>query len=63
MAGEVAGVCCRWERGEVYCTAEQAPKVIASEKFGIAAQVIGRVEAKEGKAEVVVKSEHGEFTY
>jgi len=51
-------------RLEVYCTAEQAPKVIAaSEKFGIAAQVIGRVEAKEGKPEVVVKSEHGEFTY
>ena len=50
-------------RLEVYCTAEQAPKVIAaSEKFGIAAQVIGRVEAKEGKPEVVVKSEHGEFT-
>ena len=51
-------------RLEVYCTAEQAPKVIAaSEKFGIAAQIIGRVEAKEGKPEVVVKSEHGEFTY
>jgi len=34
-----------------------------SQKFGIHAQVVGRVEAKEGKAEVVVRSEHGEFTY
>ena len=51
-------------RLEVYLPAEYASKVIeASEKFGIAAQIIGRVEAKGGKCEVVVKSEHGEFTY
>jgi phosphoribosylformylglycinamidine cyclo-ligase len=34
-----------------------------SAKFGIHAQVVGRVEAKEGKPEVIVKSEHGEFAY
>jgi phosphoribosylformylglycinamidine cyclo-ligase len=51
-------------RLEVYVPEEYAQKVIeASEKFGIAAQIVGRVEAKEGKPEVVVKSEHGEFTY
>jgi phosphoribosylformylglycinamidine cyclo-ligase len=35
----------------------------ASESFGIAAQIVGRVEAKEGKPEVVIRSEHGEFIY
>ena len=51
-------------RLEVYCTAEHAQKVImASEKFGIAARIIGRVEAKDGKPEVVVTSEHGTFSY
>ena len=51
-------------RLELYVPPEHAQQVIdVSAKFGIAAQVIGRVEAKEGKPEVVVKSEHGEFTY
>ncbi len=46
------------------CFAWQAPNVIeASTKFGIGAQIIGRVEAKEGTAEVVVSSEYGTFTY
>ena len=51
-------------RLEVYVTPEQAQAVIAtSQKFGIHAQIVGRVEAKEGKAEVLVQSEHGEFRY
>ena len=51
-------------RLEVYVTPEQAEAVIAtSQKFGIHAQVVGRVEAKEGKAEVLIQSEHGEFRY
>ena len=51
-------------RLEFYVPAERAQALIdVSAKFGIHAQVVGRVEAKEGKPEVVVKSEHGEFTY
>jgi phosphoribosylformylglycinamidine cyclo-ligase len=51
-------------RMEVYCDAADAGKVIeASESFGIPAQIVGRVEAVEGKSKVTVKSEHGEFTY
>ena len=51
-------------RLEFYVPAERAQAIIdISTKFGIAAQVVGRVEAKEGKPEVVIKSEHGEFTY
>jgi phosphoribosylformylglycinamidine cyclo-ligase len=51
-------------RMEVYCAEADAAKVIAaSEHFGIHAQVVGRVEACEGKSKVTVKSEYGEFTY
>jgi len=51
-------------RLEVYVPPEHAQAVIsASEKFGIHAQIVGRVEAKEGKAEVLIQSEHGEFRY
>jgi phosphoribosylformylglycinamidine cyclo-ligase len=51
-------------RLEFYVPADQAQAIIdVSAKFGIHAQVVGRVEAKEGKPEVIVKSEHGEFTY
>ena len=51
-------------RLEVYVTPAQAEAVIAaSQKFGIHAQIVGRVEAKEGKAEVLIQSEHGEFRY
>ena len=38
----------------------------ASEKFGIAAQIVGKVESKGdggGKPEVVIRSEYGEFRY
>ena len=51
-------------RLEFYVPPERAQQIIAiSERFGIHAQVVGRVEAKDGKPEVVIKSEHGEFTY
>ena len=51
-------------RLEVYVPPAQAEAVIAaSQKFGIHAQIVGRVEAKEGKAEVLIQSEHGEFRY
>jgi phosphoribosylformylglycinamidine cyclo-ligase len=49
---------------EVYCSPENAEKVIeVSKSFNIDAQVVGRVEAIEGKSKVTVKSEYGEFTY
>ena len=51
-------------RMEVYCDAATAEEVIrVSESFNVKAQVVGRVEACEGKSKVTVKSEHGEFTY
>ncbi len=50
-------------RMEVYVPQEVAQEIIAiSESFGIEAQVIGRVEAHEGK-QVTVRSEVGEFIY
>ena len=50
-------------RLEVYVKPEQAQQVIdVAQSFGIAAQAIGHVEAAD-KNEVIVKSEHGEFTY
>ena len=50
-------------RLEVYVKPEHAQQVIdVAQSFGIAAQVIGHVEAAD-KNEVMVKSEHGEFTY
>ena len=42
-------------------TAEEVIRV--SESFNVKAQVVGRVEACEGKSKVTVKSEYGEFTY
>ena len=51
-------------RLEFYVPPERAQAIIdVSMGFGIRAQIVGRVEAKEGKAEVVIKSAHGEFTY
>lgn len=51
-------------RLEVYtdeATAQEIIKVSAS--FDIAAQIIGRVEVKDGKAEVTVNGPHGTYTY
>ena len=51
-------------RLEVYVRAEDAEAVIAvSKSFDIHAQVVGRVEAVQGRSKVTVKSEYGEFTY
>lgn len=50
-------------RMEVYVSEELAPEIIRiSEQFGIAAQVVGRVEAADHKR-VTISSQHGEFTY
>jgi len=50
-------------RMEVYVSEELAPEIIRiAEGFGIAAQVIGRVEAAAEK-KVTITSQHGEFTY
>lgn len=50
-------------RMEVYVSEELAPEIIRiSEGFGIAAQVLGRVEAAAEK-QVTISSQHGEFTY
>jgi phosphoribosylformylglycinamidine cyclo-ligase len=50
-------------RMEVYVPADLAPEIIAiSNSFGVDAQVVGRVEAMEGKR-VTVRSEMGEFVY
>lgn len=50
-------------RMELYVAQQDADAIIAIAKsFGIDAQIMGHVEATE-KAEVVVKSEHGTFTY
>lgn len=50
-------------RMEVYVPADLAPEIIAiSKSFGVDAQVVGRVEAMEGKR-VTVRSEMGEFVY
>ena len=51
-------------RLEVYTDEATAQEIIkVSEAFGIAAQIIGRVEAKEGKAEVTVDGPHGTYSY
>lgn len=51
-------------RLEVYTDETTAQEIIkVSESFGIAAQIIGRVEAKDGKAEVTVNGSHGTHTY
>ena len=50
-------------RMEVYVSEELAPEIIRiSEQFGIAAQVVGRVETADNKR-VTIASQHGEFTY
>jgi phosphoribosylformylglycinamidine cyclo-ligase len=50
-------------RMEVYVPADLAPEIIAiSKSFGVDAQVVGRVEAMDGKR-VTVRSEIGEFVY
>lgn len=50
-------------RMEVYVSEELATEIIRiSEGFGIAAQVVGRVEAAAEK-QVTISSQHGEFTY
>ena len=52
-------------RMEFYLPAELAEEVISiSNKYGIAAQIIGRVEeSKCGEAEVLLTSKHGSFRY
>lgn len=51
-------------RMEVYIAPEHAEEVIAiSKSFGIDAQIVGRVEAKEGGKEVILKTENGEYQY
>lgn len=51
-------------RLEVYTDEATAQEIIkVSESFGIAAQIIGRVEVKDGKAEVTVNGPHGTYTY
>ncbi len=50
-------------RMEIYCAPELAVTVIQiSESFGVAAQVVGRVETAAHK-QVTVRSEYGEFVY
>ncbi len=50
-------------RMEVYVSEQHAPEIIRiAAQFGVAAQVVGRVEASPNK-KVTISSEHGEFTY
>ena len=50
-------------RMEVYVSEQLAPEIIRiAAQFGVAAQVVGRVEASPNK-KVTISSEHGEFTY
>ena len=50
-------------RMEVYVSEQLAPEIIRiAEQFGVAAQVVGRVEASANK-KVTISSEHGAFTY
>ena len=42
----------------------EAEEVIAiSKSFGIDAQIVGRIEESDGKKELIIRSEFGEFTY
>lgn len=51
-------------RMEVYLSEKHAAKVIAlSESMGVAAQIIGRVEAQAEGASVHIRSAHGNFAY
>ena len=50
-------------RMELYVPAAQAQEIIAiSESFGVAAQIVGRVEAASSK-QLTIKSPYGNFTY
>lgn len=50
-------------RMEVYVPAAKAAEIIAiSEGFGIEARIVGRVEVSSSR-EVIVRTEHGEFSY
>ena len=50
-------------RMEIYTTKEAAASIVAiSEKFGVEAKIIGRVEGS-SKREVVLITEFGEFNY
>ena len=50
-------------RMEVYVSEQLAPEIIRiAAQFGVAAQVVGRVEASPNK-KVTISSEHGAFTY
>ena len=50
-------------RMELYVPATQAQEIITiSESFGVAAQVVGRVEAASSK-QLTINSPHGNFTY
>ena len=50
-------------RMEIYCPAQAAPQIIAiSESFGVPAQVVGRVEAAQGKKLTLV-TPYGTFEY
>jgi len=51
-------------RMEIYTDEATAKAVIdISKSFGIAAQVVGRVEAAPGEKKCTIRSEHGEFNY
>lgn len=51
-------------RMEVYVRPEDADEVIGiSERFGVAAKVVGHCERRDGAAEVVVRGECGEYSY
>lgn len=51
-------------RMEVYVRPEDADEVIGiSERFGVAAKVVGHCERRDGAAEVVVRGEGGEYSY
>ena len=52
-------------RMEFYVPADLAPQIIEiSESFGVAARVVGRVEAAaEGKARLTIRSPYGDFEY
>ena len=51
-------------RLEVYLSPEHAEEVSAiSKSFGIDAQIVGRIEERDGKKELIIRSEFGEFTY
>ena len=51
-------------RMEVYVSAEDASEVVQiAERYGVAARVVGHCAACEGGAQVVVRSEFGEFSY